>query len=251
METRVVRMAQDNRDWGYRRIQGALANWGHDLSHGIMANMVKQQGIEPAPERIRKTTGKEFLARHWEQIVATGLFTIELWTRTGLQRFLVLFLMELSTRRVKVGGIAKGANGFWMSQIARNLSDAVDGCFLGKRYLMQDRDPLYTTEFLSMLADVGVKSVKLPPRSPNLNAYAERFVRTIKEGCLERMILFGEGSWRTAISEFLSHDHLERNHQGLENRLIAPRNTTIEIPGTVQRRQRRGGMLHYYYREAV
>ena len=102
-----------------------------------------------------------------------------------------------------------------------------------------------------MLADVGVKSVKLPSRSPNLNAYAERFVRTIKESCLERMIFFGEGSLRTAISEFLSHYHLERNHQGLENRLITPMDTTIESSGTVQRRQRLGGMLNYYYREAA
>ena len=251
IETIVVRMAQDNRDWGYRRIQGALANLGHDLSHGTIANILKQHGIEPAPERNRKTTWKEFLAWHWEQIVATDFFTIEVWTRTGLQRFLVLFFIELSTRRVKVGGIAKVANGLWMSQIARNLTDAVDGCFLGKRYLIHDRDPLYTTEFLSMLADVGVKSVKLPPRSPNLNAYAERFVRTIKESCLERMIFFGEGSLRTAISEFLSHYHLERNHQGLENRLITPMDTTIESSGTVQRRQRLGGMLNYYYREAA
>ncbi|MCZ6492335.1 MAG: hypothetical protein O7A06_17610 [Acidobacteria bacterium] len=92
-----------------------------------------------------------------------------------------------------------------MSQIARHLTDAVDGCFLGKRDLIQDRDPLYTTEFLSMLADVGVKSVKLPPRSPNLNAYAERFVRTSKESCLERMIFLDEGSLRTALWEFLAH----------------------------------------------
>ena len=251
IETIVVRMAQDNRDWGYRRIQGALANLGHDLSHGTIANILKQHGIEPAPERIRKTTWKEFLARHWEQIVATDFFTIEVWTPTGLQRFLVLFFMELSTRRVKVGGIAKVANGLWMTQIARNLTDAVDGFFLGKRYLIQDRDPLYTAEFLSMLADAGVKSVKLPPRSPNLNAYAERFVRTIKESCLERMIFFGEGSLRTAISEFLSHYHLERNHQGLENRLITPLETTMETVGTVQRRQRLGGLLNDYYREAA
>jgi len=224
---------------------------GHDLAHGTIANILKQHGIEAAPERIRKTTWKEFLAQHWEQIVATDFFTIEVWTATGLQRFLVLFFMELSTRRVKVGGIAKAANGLWMSQIARNLTDAVDGFFLGKRYLIHDRDPLYTAEFLSMLADVGMKSVKLPPRSPNLNAYAERFVRTIKESCLERMIFFGEASLRTAISEFLSHYHIERNHQGLENRLITPLETTMETVGTVQRRQRLGGLLNYYYREAA
>src|SRR5215470_1426989 len=138
-------------------------------------------------------------------------------TQMGLQRFVVLFFMELSTRRVEIGGIASRANGLWMTQIARNLTDSVDGFFKDKRYLIHDRDPLYTREFLSMLADVGVQSVKLPPRSPNLNAYAERFVKTIKESCLERMILFGEIHYENAVHHFVEHYHLERNHQGLDN----------------------------------
>ena len=117
--------------------------------------------------------------------------------------------------------------------------------FLGKRYLIHDRDPLYTTDFLSTLADAGIESVKLPPRSPNLNAYAERFVRTIKEGCLERMILFGEHSLRNAIREFVAHYHFERNHQGLGNRLIISSYATLAKTGTVQTSRRLGGMLNY------
>ncbi len=183
--------------------------------------------------------------------MASDFFTVEVWTRAGLQRFVVLFFIELSTRRVEVGGIARVANGLWMTQIARNLTDAVDGFFIGKRYLIHDRDPLYTRDFLNMLAEAGVQSVKLPPRSPNLNAYAERFVRTIKESCLERMIFFGETSLRKAIAEFVAHYHLERNHQGLGNRLIGPIEATGETAETVQRRQRLGGMLNYYYREAA
>ena len=122
---------------------------------------------------------------------------------------------------------------------------------MGKRYLIHDRDPLYTTDFLSTLADAGIESVKLPPRSPNLNAYAERFVRTIKEGCLERMILFGEHSLRNAIREFVAHYHFERNHQGLGNRLIISSYATLAKTGTVQTSRRLGGMLNYYYREAA
>jgi putative transposase len=132
---------------------------GHDLARGTIANILKQHGIEPAPERSRKTTWKEFLAQHWNQIVATDFFTVEVWTPKGLKRVLVLFFLDLSTRRVRIGGIATVANGLWMTQIARNLVDAVDGLFLGKSYLIHDRDPLYTAEFLSMLASVGVKSV--------------------------------------------------------------------------------------------
>jgi hypothetical protein len=102
--------------------------------------------------------------------------------------------MELSTRKAEIGGISASANKLWMSQIGRNLTDAGEGILGGERYLIHDRDPLFTTEFLTMLAEVGVKSVKLPPRSPNLNAHAERFVRSIKESCLDRMVFFGESS---------------------------------------------------------
>jgi putative transposase len=232
----VVRMAPENRDWGYRRIQGALAN---------------EHGLEPAPERERKTTWKEFLSRHREVTVAADFFTIEAWTRQGLTRFLVLFLIDLSSRKVEIAGVGRQANGLWMSQIARNLSDAAEGFPMGKRYLIHDRDPLFTTEFLETLEISGLKSVKLPPRAPNLNANAERFVRTIKESCLERMILFGEGSLRKAIRDFVVHYHHEPNHQGLDNRLIMPEESYASRTGAIQRRQRLGGMLNYYYRQAA
>jgi len=138
-----------------------------------------------------------------------------------------------------------------MSQVARNLSDAAEGFLIGKRYLIHDRDPLFTAEFLEILKSSGVQSVKLPPRSPNLNAYAERFVRTIKESCLERMILFGEGSLRKAIHEFSEHYHHERNHQGLGNRRIVEEEPRADKTGAIQCRQRLGGMLNYYYRRAA
>jgi putative transposase len=171
IEALVVRMAEENRDWGYRRILGALSNLGYPIARATVANILKQHGIEPAPERKRKTTWKEFLSRHWELIVAADFFTIEAWTRNGLQRFMVLFFIELSTRKVEIAGIAPVANGLWMSQIARNLTAADEGILSGKRYLIHDRDPLFTAEFLNMLAAAGIKSVKLPPRSPNLKAY--------------------------------------------------------------------------------
>lgn len=222
LPTRLSFWCCENPAWGYRRIQGAFSNLGHELARSTIAQMLRRHGIEPAPERSRKTTGKEFLTQHWELIVAADFFTVEVWTRRGLQRFMVLFFLELSTRKVQIAGVAAGANGLWMNQIGRNLTDAVDGILHGKNYLIHDRDPLFTAEFLSLLADVGVQSVKLPPRSPNLNAYAERLVRSIKESCLERLILFGEDSLRKAVNEFVEHYHHERNHQSLANRLISP-----------------------------
>src|SRR5688572_15880139 len=120
-------MAEENRDWGYRRIQGALSNLGHDVARSTIAQILERHGIEPAPERNRKTTWKEFLSRHWDLIIAADFFTVEVWTRRGLQRFLILFFIDLSTRKVEIAGIAQTANGLWMSQIARNLTDAEQG----------------------------------------------------------------------------------------------------------------------------
>ena len=228
LESLVVRMAEENGPWGYRRIQGALSNLGHKLARSTIADVLRRHGIEPAPERSRKTTWKEFLAQHWELIVAADFFTVEVWTARGLKRFLVLFFIDLCTRKVEIAGIASSPNGLWMSQVGRRVTDTVDGILNGKRYLIHDRDPLFTAEFQSILASVGVTAVKLPPQSPNLNAYAERFVRSIKEACLDRLILFGENSLRTATREFVAHYHSERNHQGLQNRLIHPRLMTLQ-----------------------
>jgi len=138
IERVVVRMATENRDWGYRRIQGALANLGHEVGHTSIASLLKEHGLEPAPERNRKNTWKEFLRQHREVIVAADFFTVEAWTRWRLTRFLVLFFIDLTSRRVEIGGVARQANGLWMSQVARNLSDAEGGFLNEKRYLIHD-----------------------------------------------------------------------------------------------------------------
>ena len=236
VETLVVRMAKENRSWGYDRILGVLTNLGHKLSANTIATILKRHGIEPAPERERKTTWKEFTSRHFDQIAATDFFSVEVWTLSGLQRFMVLFFIELSSRRVQLGGIAKCPNGLWMEQVSRNVTDCEDGILKGKRYLIHDRDPLYTAQFLSGLTESGIESAKIPPRSPNLNTFAERFVRSIKEECLERMIFFGESSLRTAVREYFAHYHME---------------TEDKSNGPIQRKQRLGGTLSYYYRNAA
>ena len=138
-----------------------------------------------------------------------------------------------------------------MQQIGCNVTDAFDGFLSGVRYVILDRDRIYTEAFRDLLKNAGVKSIRLPPRSPNLNAYAERFVRTIKEPCLDRMIFFGERSLRHAIREFLKHYHHERNHQGLENRLIDPQHEIDSRSGSIACRERLGGVLRYYHRKAA
>jgi putative transposase len=163
----------------------------------------------------------------------------------------VLFIIDLSTRRVEIAGITSEPDSAWMSQVSRNVTDASDGFLTGKRFLIHDRDPLFTVPFRETLAAAGVQVVRLPPRSPNLNAYAERFVRTIKESCLDRMILIGEESLRRAVGEFIEHYHRERNHQGLGNQLIVPLAAHNIGHGRIRSHERLGGLLKYYYRPAA
>jgi putative transposase len=247
----IVRMATENRDWGYTRIQGALANVGHRVARGTIANILREHGLEPAPERVKQTTWTEFLKTHWDLLAASDFFTVEVWTYRGLTRFVVLFLIELSTRRVEIAGIASEPESAWISQVSRNVTDANDGFLTGKRFLIHDRDPLFTLAFRETLAAAGVEAVRLPPRSPNLNAYAERFVRTIKESCLDRTILIGEASLRQAIGEFMEHYHCERNHQGLGNKRILPTIIHQRTDGPILSRERLGGLLKYYHRRAA
>jgi putative transposase len=246
----VIRMAEENRGWGYTRIRGALANLGHDIGRGTIADILEQAGLEPAPERERKTTWAEFLKMHWDVMGATDFFTVEVWTLRGLVRYHVLFVIRLSTRAVHVAGIVPEPDGLWMKQVGRNLTDCSSGFLIGYQYLIHDRATVFTKEFLSILESAGVRPVRLPPRSPNLNAFAERFVRSIKEECLSRMILVGEGSLRRAVAQFCEHYHGERNHQGLGNKIIEP-DFSSDGAGEVQCRQRLGGLLRYYYRDAA
>src|SRR2546430_11992706 len=121
-----MRTAKEHRSGRYRRTHGASTNLGHTVERTTIANIRKHHGIEPAPERNRKTTWKQFLRRHWAQIIAADFFTVEVWTCTGLTRFMVLFFIDLSTRRVEIAGIASSANGLWMAQIASNLTGVID-----------------------------------------------------------------------------------------------------------------------------
>jgi putative transposase len=159
--------------------------------------------------------------------------------------------MHLRTRSVHIAGVTTSPNGAYMKQVARNLTDVSDGFLVNSRYLIMDRDTKYTEDFRDFLDREGVKAVRCPVRAPNCNAFAERFVRSIKEECLDRMILFGEASLRRALTEYVAHYHAERNHQGVDNRLLEPPDTSSAANEAVYRRERLGGILNYYYREVA
>ena len=247
----ILRFAKDNPTWGYDRIQGALANVGYRISDTTVGNVLRQHGIEPAPDRKTQTTWGTFLRAHWDVLAAIDFTTVEVWTKGGLVTFYLLFVMELKTRRVHFAGCTTNPHGAWMKQTARELINCEDGFLNDKKYLIMDRDTKFCESFRSVLQQSGVAPVILPPRSPNLNSHLERFFGSLKSECLDRLIFFGERSLRNACREYLSHYHGERNHQGLGNRLIEPSGGTGTEPGPIECRERLGGMLRYYYREAA
>ena len=249
--TRVLSTARDNPKWGYDRIQGALANLGYDVSDQTIGNILKKHGIEPAPKRKRQTKWTTFIKAHWDVLSATDFTTIEVWTKGGLVTFYLLFVMELKTRRIHFAGCTPNPAESWMMQIGRNLTDAEEGFLNGKNYILMDRDGIFSPTFRRLLKETGVKPVRLPPKNPNLNAHLERFNRSLKDECLNRMIFFGERSMCNAVREFLDHYHHERNHQGLKNSIIEPGNEVDKTTGKIETRERLGGILNYYYRMAA
>jgi transposase InsO family protein len=192
-------------------------------------------GIDPALERSKRTSWSAFLRAHWGAIAAIDFFTVEALTLAGLLHYHVLFVIDLASRRVEIAGIVHQPHEAWTLQAARNWTDAIDGFLLGKRYLIMDRDPLFTLAFRTMLADSGVENVRLPSRSPNLNTYAERFVRSVRDECLCKVIRLGEKHLRELLRENGAHYHGERIHQGIASALIDPSNDNSTMTGRVVR----------------
>jgi transposase InsO family protein len=250
IEKLVIRFARENPSWGYRRIEGALVNLGHKVARTTVANILKRNGIDPAPERGRRTSWSTFLGAHWSTIAAIDFTTVEVWCRHELVTMYVLFVIELKGRRVHFAGLTPSPDAAWIRQVGRNLTDPIDGCFREKRFCLMDRDTTFTAAFRALLDEAGIDSVRLPARSPDLNAWIERFMRSIKSECLNRMIFFGEESLRRAVREYVVHYHIERNHQGLANAILEPE-AIGKGPGPIRCRDRLGGMLRYYHRDAA
>jgi len=251
VEELIVRMASENRDWGYDRIAGALSNLGYVISDQTVGNVLRRYGLPPAPERKRTTPWSVFIQTHLALLAGTDFFTAEVLTLRGLVTYYVLFFIHLESRRVNIAGITVHPDEPWMKQIARNATMEGCGALRDCRYLLHDRDTKFTQSFRAIIASGRVEPLALPARSPNLNAYAERWVRSVKEECLSKIILFGERSLRRALSEYVAHYHAERNHQGKSNVLLFPRNTQAHRRGPVQCRERLGGLLRYYHQEAA
>src|SRR5450432_119316 len=180
----LLTMARESPSWGYTRLRGALHDLGFDVARSTVQRILRDNGIEPAPRRGKTLSWSTFLRAHWGAIAAADFFSVEVLTVGGLVRYFVFFVIDLKTRRVHVAGVSNSPDGAWVAQVARNLTDAASGFLKDVRHLIVDRDPLYTAHFKEILASANVELLRLPARSPNLNAYAERFVGSIKSECL-------------------------------------------------------------------
>jgi putative transposase len=252
LEALVVRLAQENRTWGYDRIVGALANLGYTVSDQTVGNILKRHGVPPAPGRRKTTTWHEFIRTHMDVLVATDFFTTEVWTWCGLVTYYVLFFIHIGSRKVHVAGVTVHPDQHWMRQIARNVTMEGWGFLAPGQYLLHDRDGKFCPAFQQIIDATGVTRVPLPARSPNLNAYAERWVRSVKDECLSRLMLFGEASLRHALHEYMGHYYHERNHQGKGNVLLFPAPSQDRgREGPIRCHERLGGRLKYYAHEAA
>jgi len=250
IEDPVIRLARDNPVWGYDRIAGAIHNLWHHISDQTVGNTLQRNGLGSSPERRRNTTWSDFIHRHREVLWVTDFFTTEIWTSWGLTTYYVLFFIHVGTRRIVLGGMSQNPNEPWMKHIARNVT-GWEGELVGARYLIHDRDSKYIQSFDQILNTAGIAVVKLPPHSPNLNAFAERFVKTIKTECVEQFVLFGESTLQHVIREYLAHYHAERNHQGINNVIPFPDPRLEAREGTIVKVERLGGLLNFYHRQAA
>ena len=248
----IVRMARENSGWGYDRIAGAVAILGHRVSDQTVGNILRRFGIAPAPKRRRQMSWTDFIRSPMAVLAGIDFFTVEVLTWRGLATYYVLFFLHLETRRVTLAGITQHPTEEWMVQMARRAVDDIDATVLPIRFVLHDRDTKFCAPFQDTLRSAGIQPLSLPARSPNLNAFAERWVRSIKSECLSKLILFGEASLRRAVTQFIQHYHLERPHQGTGNQLLFPSPGSLPSSraGRIKCQERLGGLLKFYQRAA-
>jgi len=244
----IVRMATDNSSWGYLRIKGEMQKVGHTVARTTIAKTLKDNGIAPSPDR--PTSWKTFLKSHADVIAAADFFTVDVWTKRGLVTHYVLFVIHHATRAIHIAGVTPHPNSKFMAQVARNLTDSVDGFLRDMQFLIVDNDVLFTNQLSSILEDAGVQVVRTAIQAPNMNAFAERWVQTVKRECLSKLILFGAEHLRRTLNEFAAHYHLDRPHQGIGNERIAPCNSEPPDGDRVVVDERLGGLLRSYRRTA-
>ncbi len=241
----VLRLARENPRWGYQRIAGELIKLGFRLSPSTIRRLLASAGLEPAPRR-GGTSWSVFLRRQAATMLACDFFTLE---TLSLRRFYVLFFIELESRHVHLAGCTTNPTGAWVTQQARNLS--FTGVFERVRFLIHDRDSKFTASFDEVFRSEGIQVVPTPVRAPKANAYAERFVRTVRTECLDWLLILGRRHLESVVRTYVQHYNTERPHRGLALRPPEAQQLNSPTSGAIQRRDHLGGLLHEYYRAAA
>jgi putative transposase len=253
VELQVLTMAYAT-NWGITRIAGAITNVWQKIHPKTVRRILREHHFDPDQRKLTRpeSTWKPFITEHGHEIAAMDFLQTEVWGWLGKRTVYVLFLIHLATRRVEVAGITENPTAQWMKQIARNLTMADVGFLTCNKckYLIRDNDKIYQPSFDEMLFTGGVEAKKITPNSPDLNAFAERWVRSVKTECLRHVRCIGIGGLQRALREYLLHYHGERNHQGISNVLIDPEKLVANPKVPIRCRSRLGGVLKYYYRAA-
>jgi putative transposase len=249
VETRdlVIRLGRENPRWGYQRIRGELLKLGISVSATTVRTILLRHGLDPAPRR-GGPTWTEFLRSQASGIWATDFFSVE---TIGLRTLYVLFFIELATRRVHLAGVTEHPDSAWVTQQARNL--AIEERLSGVRFLVRDRDAKFTGPFDAVLRAEGVRVIRTPVRSPRANAFAERFVRTVRRECLDHVLIYGRRHLEHVLGAYVDHYVDERPHRGLGLAVpagIRPARVPGATPTLVERRDVLGGLIHEYRRAA-
>jgi len=241
----VLRMAAQNATWGYQRIQGELRRLGHRVAASTIRKILRSHRIPPAPLRGGDLTWRRFLRAHASTLLACDFFHID--CAVTLKRLYVFFVMEVATRTVHILAVTAHATGAWAPQLARNLLADIDQRSILFTHLVRDRDTKFTKAFDAAFASSGIEAVKIPAQRPRANAYAERFVRTVRSECTDRMIIAGERHARAVLSEYERHYDTGRPHRALKMRAPCDNPNVIPLPARkIKSRPILGGLIHEY-----